>query len=66
MKDKCYAPVFEGNNFIACIFLALIYLTIIVALIILIFIPSIRCLIKQLSFRIRNCVKGNSEPGIPL
>ena len=71
MADTCYAPVFRGNNFFACIILAIIYAAAILAIIIgtlflCLFFPSCRCIIKQYQYRITHCVKGNSDPAIPI
>ena len=62
----CFAPVFTKSSIIACIFLAIIYATVIVLLILFIWIPGVLCLIKQYIYRIQNCTRGNSNPDIPL
>lgn len=48
MAKQCYAPVFQGNNGLVCLF------------------EGCRCTIKQIRFRIANCVKGNSNPELPI
>ena len=71
MAKECFAPVFEGNNIFACLLLVIVYTLAILGILIgtlflcLLF-PSCRCTIKQYQFRIANCVKGNSQPNIPL
>lgn len=71
MADKCYAPVFKGNNIFACLFLTIIYLLIIIGLILatlglILLFPSGRCLIRQYQFRISHCREGNSDPNRPI
>lgn len=72
MSDKpCYAPVFKPINFWACFWLMIIYTLVIAYLLIMLIIAligggaavrQILCLIKQYSFRISHCRKGNDDP----
>jgi hypothetical protein len=63
---RCPAPVFEGHGAFTCLLLTLVYLLVIVALIPLIWLPPIRCIVRQLLFRTRNCRRGNDDPCIDL
>lgn len=63
---KCYAPVFEGSGALTCFFKAIVYLLLIAILIIFSWIPGVRCTIKKLLFRIKNCCSGNSDQCIEL
>jgi len=63
---ECYAPVFRGSGFFACLFMAIACSILIAVLIIFAWIPSVWCLIKQLLFRIRHCRKGNGSSCIEL
>ena len=66
-REGCFAPVFQPNNFIVCIFLAIIYTAIILILLIPAFFSrQARCLLNQYRYRIRNCGTGNSDPNVPL
>ena len=67
MADKCYAPVFKGTrNFFGCIILLIVYISAIIVLVFFIWIPTVRCLIKQYVYRIRHCTEGNTNPEIEL
>jgi len=68
VHPTCTAPVFRGSRgFFSCIILAIIYSVIIALLSFLaLFSKKIRCYIKGLRFRIKNCRKGNSDPCIKL
>ena len=65
-REGCYAPVFEGANAGVCLLKILAYLLLIMMLALLIWIPGIYCIIKQLIFRIQHCTEGNENPNIPL
>jgi hypothetical protein len=60
----CYAPTFSGSSSLTCFFRTIGYLLLVIALLVLAWIPSIRCLIKQLLFRIKHCRSGNTNPCI--
>lgn len=63
----CSAPVFNANNWFICIILNAIYLAQIAVLVIFsIFFPKLWCYVKQLSFKIGRCRKGNSDRCIKL
>ncbi|HEY0080285.1 MAG TPA: M64 family metallopeptidase [Pyrinomonadaceae bacterium] len=62
----CPAPVFPGSNFIECFFRTIVNLLLILVLVLLAWIPSIRCLIKQLWFRVTHCRSGNTNRCIRL
>lgn len=62
----CRAPVFAASSPLVCLVRAIVYLLLIVVLLLLIWIPGVRCLIKQLLFRVRHCGRGNSDPCIQL
>jgi len=63
---RCSAPLFAGHSGFACLGLTLVYLLAIVALVPLIWLPPIRCIVRQLLFRIRHCGSGNDDPCIDL
>jgi hypothetical protein len=63
---ECYAPVFSGSNPLVCVFRTVVYVVAVAALVILAWIPSVRCLIKSLLFQIRNCGRGNANRCIEL
>ncbi len=57
----CKAPVFSGSSTLVCLLRAIGLIIIIAILLILIWIPSVRCLIKKLQYKIENCRDGNSD-----
>ena len=66
-NEKCYAPVFRGNNIPACVFLRILFTLVIMMLIIgtlglILLCAKGRCLIKQYQFRIIYCRQGNKDP----
>ena len=77
-RKDCYAPVFEGQNWLVCLLLILMWpavafvflILLIFAAALAIFLPGllerIICNYKRYLFRIRNCRKGNSDPNIRL
>jgi hypothetical protein len=68
--EPCYAPVFEGSSGFACFFLAIIYLLIIAALLVVWILSfgskAVWCTIEQFQFRLNHCGEGNSDPDIDL
>jgi hypothetical protein len=60
--DACLAPTFPPSNWLTCLGRLIVYGSIIIALAIFAWIPSVRCTIKQLLFRIRHCGTGNTDP----
>ncbi len=59
---ECYAPIFQRNNWLACLILTIVYTVVIAALAIFaLFSRKIRCYIKGLVYRIKHCRKGNSD-----
>ncbi len=65
--EECYAPQFKPQNWFICILLTIIFAIIIIILTLpALFSGSIRCYIKGLIFRIRNCCKGNTKRCIQL
>lgn len=63
---ECKAPVFKKNNVLVCAILTVVYTILIALLAFFFWIPGVYCLIKQYNFRIKNCMKGNSDPNINL
>lgn len=62
-EDACVAPTFRGTtSSLLCFWRAVLYATLIVALSLFAWLPSVRCTIRQLCFRIRNCREGNDNP----
>jgi hypothetical protein len=59
--DACLAPMFEPARGITCFLRRIVYGLLIVVLSLFAFIPSVRCTIKQLRFRIRHCADGNDD-----
>ena len=57
----CYAPKFGAQNWLVCIFVSIMYIILIAFLYLFSWIPSVRCTIKQLQFRIQRCTKGNTS-----
>jgi len=62
----CYAPVFKPSGCIPCLVLIFVYAFVIAILSLFSCIPSVRCRIKQLRYRMQNCGKGNSDPCVSL
>lgn len=58
----CVAPTFTRGDWLICFARLIVYGAIIIALALFAWIPSVRCTIKQLMFRIQNCSTGNSDP----
>jgi hypothetical protein len=58
--------VFQASGGLTCFLRAVGGIFAIVVLLILAWIPSILCLIKQIVFRIGHCGEGNSDPCIEL
>ena len=63
---ECYAPVFSGSNWLECLLRLILYIIVLAILVIFAWIPSVRCAMKQIVFRIQNCGKGNANPCIEL
>ena len=62
-QGACAAPVFPATrSWLTCLLQSILWGTMIVALALFAWIPSVRCTIKQLMFRIRHCQDGNSDP----
>jgi hypothetical protein len=61
-EDSCVAPTFSPAGGWLCFVRLIYYAAIIIALAIFAWIPSVRCTIKQLVFRIVNCGAGNDDP----
>lgn len=57
----CYAPVFEPQSWLACLALTIVLLPVIALLTLFIWVPGIRCTIKQLLFRLQHCHQGNDD-----
>ena len=71
MNDRCFAPVFEGSEGLACFARQIGYIFYLIILIFFLALTagtsrSIRCLIQQILFRISHCREGNSDPAIIL
>lgn len=63
----CYAPTFDPVGCVGCLVLTIVYTVVIAALaIVALFSKEVRCYIKQLGFRIRNCAAGNQDNCIRL
>ena len=61
-NDACVAPVFAGSSPWTCLMKSVLWATLIIALALFAFLPSVRCTIRQLVFRIRHCRQGNRNP----
>jgi murein tripeptide amidase MpaA len=62
-SGACAAPVFRRTtNWITCLLKSAVLGAIILALVLFIWIPSVRCKIKQLLFEIQHCRDGNEDP----
>jgi hypothetical protein len=61
-KGACTAPVFEPAHWLVCLFLWIAALPVIILLILLSWIPGVKCALKRLLFRLNNCSSGNSDP----
>ena len=58
----CYAPTFEPAGCLACFVLMIVYALIIIVLALAaLFSRNVRCYIKQLAFRVRQCGRGNKD-----
>lgn len=63
----CVAPTFTATtNAILCFWRVIVNLVLILALALFAWLPSVRCTIKQLWFRIVHCRKGNDDPCLVL
>ena len=60
--SDCYAPVFSGSSGLACLFKIIGWVLVLIVLALFAWIPAVRCLLKQVAFRIRNCGTGNQDP----
>jgi len=69
-NQPCYAPVFSGSSAFVCLFKIFYYTVLLVFFIIAFGLlgkrESVLCAFRRISFRIRNCRKGNSDPSINL
>jgi hypothetical protein len=63
---ECFAPVFGGTSGLLRLLKILLYLVLVVSLLPFAWLPEVRCVIKQLLFRIRHSRTGNTDPNIPL
>lgn len=61
-KNACTAPVFEATHWLVCLFLWIAALPLIILLILLSWIPGVKCALKRLLFRLNHCSSGNSDP----
>lgn len=59
----CTAPVFDGSNSWTCLMKSIGDSVLVMSRA---GVPSIRCEIKRLLFRIRNCRRGNADPCVEL
>jgi IgA Peptidase M64 len=86
LPPECPAPVFSPHSALACLFLAIVYVVVLIALGIYAAILAllcllsrlfgtsgacrqlarVRCQIRQIQFRLRNCGEGNSDPCLGL
>src|SRR6266581_95232 len=66
VPGTCYAPVFGATNGLVCLVLFIVLIPVIVLLALFSWIPSVRCALNQLLFRLRNCGDGNDDACIPL
>ena len=58
----CYAPVFESAGCLPCLVLQIIYAFVILGLVIAaLFSKKARCTIRQVTFRMQNCGRGNAD-----
>ena len=57
----CKAPKFEAKSGSCCAFLNVLIILSLIVLGPLAFLPCAACKIKQLVFRMKYCMKGNSE-----
>lgn len=67
MSNSCYAPTFPPSaDRSICWVRSLGYILAIFFLLLFSWVPTIRCLILQLNYRVRHCNQGNTNPSIDL
>lgn len=62
----CYAPVFGASNWLSCLLLLIVLTPVLVLLALFSWIPSVRCSLNQLMYRIQHCGDGNDDACIRL
>lgn len=65
-KDACTAPVFPPTHWLVCLLLWLAAPAILLIILILIWVPGMKCVLKRFLYRLNHCGAGNDNPCIML